>query len=162
MLFRSAKVKGICTATLKLLSDEIVHLKYEGDKQLRTPLRLIKAQSLSNGEELFFITNLMDEEADVITEIYRSRWDIELFFRFLKQELNLNHFSSYHENGLKVMLYVILIAAMLILVFKQLHKIAGYKIAKLKFIEALDREIVSEIVLFCGGNPQLSKYLTPT
>ena len=55
VLNKHAKVKGICTATLKLLSDEIVNLKYEGDKQLRTPLRLIKAQSLSNGEELFFI-----------------------------------------------------------------------------------------------------------
>lgn len=162
VLKKHTNVKGIKTASLQLLSDEIVHLKYEGDKQLRIPFRLIKAKSLSTAEELFFITNLMDEQADVVTDIYRARWDIELFFRFLKQELNLNHFSSYNENGLQVMLYVILIAAMLIMVYKHLNKIAGYKIAKLKFIEALDKEIVTQIVLICGGNPRLSPLLTPT
>lgn len=162
VLKKHTKVKGIKTETLELISDEIVHLKYEGDKELRVPFRLIKACSLSSGEELLFITNEMSEQASIITDIYKCRWDIEVFFRFLKQELNLKHFSSYHENGLKVMLYITLIASMLILVYKKLNTIAGYKIAKLKFIEALDKEIISEIVVLCGGNPALASYLKPT
>ncbi len=57
------------------------------------------------------------------------------------------------------MLFMILITAMLILAYKKLNKIEGYKIAKLKFSDELQMEIIKELILICGGNPEKLKHL---
>lgn len=157
-----ADVKDKQTASLQLISDEKVYLYHEQHVKFKMPFRLIRTQSLKSGEQLFFVTNIWDMDAQSITEIYKRRWDIEVFFKFLKQEMNLKHFTSYSENGIKVMLYVTLIAAMLILLYKKLNQISGYKRAKNLFIEELDTELIREIVILCGGNPDQSQYLKPT
>jgi IS4 transposase len=88
----------------------------------------------------------------MIIQIYGYRWDIEVFFRFLKQELNFDSIKPYNENGIKVMMYMTLIAAMLILLYKKVNKIEGYKIAKLQFFEDIEKEIIGRIVVDCGGD----------
>jgi len=157
-----AEVKGKQTATLELISDERVYLYHQQHVKFKMPFRLIRTQSLQSGEPLFFVTNIWDMQAEDITEIYKKRWDIEVFFKFLKQEMNLKHFTSYSENGIKVMIYVTLIAAMLILLYKKFNQLSGYKRAKKLFIEELDTELMREIVILCGGNPDQSQYLRPT
>ena len=156
-----ANVENKQTDTLQLISDEKVHLYHQQHVKFKMPFRLIRAQSLQSGEQLFFVTNIWKMKAENITEIYRRRWDIEVFFKFLKQEMNLKHFTSYSENGIKVMLYITLIAAMLILLYKKLNLLSSYKRAKKLFIEELDTELIREIVILCGGNPDQSQYLKP-
>jgi hypothetical protein len=157
------QVAGLRTSDLELISDEEVYL-FHGHKcrKTKTTFRLIRAIRLEDGQELFFLTNIKDTPAVDITDIYKSRWDIEVLFRFLKQELNLKHFISYSENGIKVMVYMTLIAAMLVLVYKKLNQISGYKRAKRLFVEGLDTEIVRTIVILCGGNPDKTYHLRPT
>lgn len=92
-----------------------------------------------------------------VTEIYHRRWDIEVFFRFIKQELNFSSLVSYDKNGIKVMMYMILITSMMILIYKKVNKIDGYKISKLAFIDELQMGIVKEIVIACGGDPKKMK-----
>jgi len=57
------------------------------------------------------------------------------------------------------MLYMTMIVAILILVFKKLNGIDGYKIAKLKFEIQLDNLLIKEIVILCGGNPDNASHL---
>ena len=77
-----------------------------------------------------------------------------MFFRFIKQELNFTHFISVSENGIKIILYMTLILAMLILIYKKINKI-GYKTAKRRFhIEMCDL-VTAVIVVYCGGDPKL-------
>ena len=130
-------------------------------KRLKTsnPFRLIKAIIDNTEEKICFVTNLFDEDAYVIADIYKQRWEIEIFFKFIKQNLNVKHLVSHNINGIKVMLYMTMILAILILAYKKLNKIKGYKIAKLKFEIDLDNSIIREIVLLCGGNPNLAKHL---
>ena len=139
--------------TLTIISDEIVHLFYAKKMQLKTPFRLIKAISKSSGETLYFLTNITHLLAVEITEIYKQRWDIEVFFKFIKQHLHFKHFFSYNENGIKVMMYMTMIAAVLLLLYKKLNNLVGYKFVKIDFVEELDREIIKEIILMCGGDP---------
>jgi len=141
------------TESLKVLSDEIVNLYYEAKMLLKERFRLIKAESKTTGERMFFLTNIEDMEAGEITEIYRKRWDIEVFFKFIKQHLHFKHFLSYNENGIKVMMYMTMIAATLILIYKKLNEIKSYKIAKYQFVEELNMEIIKEIVVICDGDP---------
>lgn len=51
------------------------------------------------------------------------------------------------------MLYMTLITAMLLLVYKELNNAKGYKIAKLKFVSELDNEILKIIITACNGDP---------
>lgn len=145
--------KEVKTETLKILSDEIVNLYHEGKILLKVPFRLIKAESIATGETMLFLTNIVEMEAGEITDIYRKRWDIEVFFKFIKQHLHFKHFLSYNENGIKVMMYMTMIAAILILIYKKLNEIKSYKIAKYEFVEELNMEIIKEIVVICDGDP---------
>ena len=69
---------------------------------------------------------------------------------------------SRKENGIRVTLYMTLIAAILITVYKKNNKLSGYKIPKIKFIQELEREILMDIIERCGGDPLLINSFIPT
>ena len=146
-------IKGRKTENLIFEQDLLVYLFDHHNKKIKTPFRLIKARILKTNEPILFLTNIQHLNAREISDIYHRRWDIEVFFRFIKQELNFSNLVSYNENGIKVMLYMILITAMLILVYKKVNKIEGYKITKLEFTDKLQLEIIKELVILCGGDP---------
>ena len=148
---------------LELMDDVIVHLynnKHEEDSQ---EFRVVKAKfkvpkdttrkspSGSNRkkveDEVFFITNVTNEPGQLqltpqeIAEAYRRRWDIEVFYRFLKQNLSFSHFLSTSENGIKVILYMTLITAMLIMIYKRQNGI-GFEEAKFCFKIQLEDWII--------------------
>lgn len=149
---------GRLLGDLKLLKDEIVYLynwvNNRKTKELtKETFRLVTTEN-KDGEILLFLTNLKKEKAEDITALYRKRWDIEVFIRFIKQELNLSHFMSTNENGIKIILYMTLILSMLLLIYKRLNNV-GYKTAKRRFALELDELILSMVVRFCGGDPSL-------
>lgn len=90
-----------------------------------------------SGERLYFLTNLWQFSAMDIARIYRYHWNIETFFRFIKQELTVKHLVNRSENGVKIQLYAALITAILVIVYKVSNRIPSYKIAKLRFEEDL-------------------------
>lgn len=141
------------TATLRIVSDEWCQFYGEKSKP-KNLFRRIEATKLSDSETIVFITNITNLTAVEITELYKQRWEIEVFFKFIKQLLNFRHLISRNENGVKVILYVTMIAAVLLQAYKKLNKLSGYKIPKLKFEAALEIEIVKGIVELCGGNPE--------
>jgi len=145
-------VNGLCVNNLRVISDEMVFLYERIRGKLEHPFRLIKARN--DNKELWFLTNQLDLSVEEIISIYRKRWDIEVFFRFLKQEMNITHFISTNLNGIKIVLYMTLIAAMLILVYKRLNDI-GYKTAKRRFTMELDDLISIILIKICGGDPSL-------
>lgn len=145
------------TETLMLISDEKVNLYNEGKILFREPFRLIKSKSKKTNEDIYFLTNIEDLNASEITEIYKRRWEIEVFFKFIKQHLHFKHFLNYSENGIKVTMYMTMIVAILILIYKKENEIKSYKIAKYEFTEELNMEIIKEIVVICDGDPSKSK-----
>ena len=63
--------------------------------------------------------------------VYARRWEIEIFFKLIKQHLNFSHLTSRSENGIRVMMYLSLIASLLMLWYKQESKIdRGWKSVK--------------------------------
>ena len=140
--------------SLLLVMDEEIRLYRDAGKQTTDEtFRLITTQN-EEGETFLFLTNIFDLEPEVITLFYRKRWDIEVFFRFIKQELNFSHFMSTNENGIKIILYMTLILSMLILIYKRINQI-GYKTAKRRFAIELDELIMAIVVQYCGGDPNL-------
>lgn len=125
------------------------------EELVETPFRLVIAESKAEkGKQFWFITNDFNLTPKEVAQAYRKRWDIEVFFRFIKQELNVSHLVSLNKNGIKVMLYMTLIVAMLILIYKHANNI-GYKTAKRRFKMELRDLVIAMIVAQCGGNPDL-------
>jgi hypothetical protein len=125
------------------------------EELVNEPFRLIIAKNKENPvKEFWFITNDFELSAKEITDAYRRRWDIEVFFRFIKQELNVSHLVSLNKNGIEVILYMTLIVAMLILIYKHINNI-GYTTAKRRFGMEVRDLAIALLVIQCGGNPDL-------
>jgi hypothetical protein len=131
---------------LDFIEDSIAYLYGNANKIYKEEFRVIQVNVKKNGKKIFFVTNILDLPASVIAQIYRMRWQIEVFFRFIKQEMNLTHFVSNDINAIKVMLYSILIAAMLILVYKKQNNIKSYKIAKKRFAGELKAAVILALI----------------
>jgi transposase len=141
--------------TLSIDHDYIVTLYDKKNNPTKGYYRLII--SIKDGKPLCFLTNIEELQAFEIAHIYKQRWQIEVFFKFLKQHLNFSHLLSRNENGIKVILYMTLIAAILLTVFKSSNNYKGYKIPKLKFANQLEVLLIEDIVKLCGGNPEIIK-----
>jgi len=136
---------------IRIDHDYSVRLYDKFSKQTTNYFRLIIA---TKGEsKIYFLTNIIGLSAHEITEIYKKRWEIEVFFKFIKQQLNFSHLLSRNENGIKVVLYMTLISSILLTLFKNENKLKGYKIPKLKFAHQLEALIIEDIVILCGGDP---------
>jgi len=146
-------------SSVTITSDAVVFLINKKEKITKHPYRLIKGTLDKSGEKIYFVTNILEEDAYTIAAWYKQRWEIEVFFKFIKQHLNVNHLVSRDENGMKVMIYMTMILAILIIAYRKVNGIKGYKIAKLKFELELENEIIKTIVTFCGGDPAKAPHL---
>jgi hypothetical protein len=147
----------------ELLQDDLVHIYGSKEKlnskgnltrrQVLQPgiFRVVRFKSGQTGKEILLISNMLDTSAEKIAELYKRRWDIETFFRFLKQELNFSHFLSLNENGIQVVLYMTLITAMLVMIYKKENQI-GYKTAVRRMGIELESLILAIVVIQSGGD----------
>lgn len=143
--------------SLELVKDLEVQLTKNGKEHWKfaeEKFRLTITRNPENGTEYWFLTNILDIEVEEVLSYYKKRWDIEVFFRFLKQELNLSHITSTNPNGIAVMMYMTMITAMLVMVYKKLNNV-GYKTAVRRISLELNELIIKMIVKHCGGDPSL-------
>lgn len=122
------------------------------EEKVETHFRLMVIKNEKTDKEFWFITNEFECSAREISDYYRKRWDIEVFFRFMKQELNLSHLVSLNKNGIEVMIYMTMIASMLLLIYKKANDL-GYKTAKRRITMELRDMITAILILFAGGDP---------
>ncbi len=133
-------------------SDDIIHLFYK--KQfIETDLRLIKMLNDEN-TEIWFLTNLFESSAEEVAEMYKRRWDIEVFFKFIKQNLGYKHFLSHNMNGMKVYIYMILITAVLFLLYKKRCNLSGFKIAFFDFSLKTNKLFYKNLLVLHGIDPE--------
>jgi hypothetical protein len=100
-----------------ILSDRIGHLPQRMARSrqnpFRDPVREICVR-IDTGKVLRILTNDLDAPAIEIAELYKRRWQIELFFRWIKQTLKIKHFLGQSENAVRIQIAVALIAFLLL------------------------------------------------
>lgn len=105
--------------------------------QLAHPLRLVGTWNRSHQRWQFYVSSLLDPtsfSAQALCDLYRLRWQIEIFFRNLKQILHIDHFVSTTENGIRIQIYAALI--FFLLTHLSIHEAArssGYPISDFSF-----------------------------
>jgi IS4 transposase len=100
-----------------ILSDRIGHLPQRLARSRRNPLQVPVREvcvALESGKVLRIVTNDLDAPADEIADLYKQRWQIELFFRWVKQTLRITHFLGASENAVRIQIAVALIAFLLL------------------------------------------------
>jgi hypothetical protein len=140
------------TPTLLIVEDNIIRLFNEKSERTKHVFRCVKCVQKETNLPIHFLTNIFDISSLEVTELYKQRWQIEVFFKFLKQELNFSHLINRSEKGIESMLYVTMIAAILILVYKKLNNQKGYKITKQKFEQELEKWLLFDFVRLTEGD----------
>jgi hypothetical protein len=107
-----------------ILVDEIIELKTQASKK-KYPKRLrrVAVWDDENEQTIEIITNQMSWTANTISELYKSRWQIEIFFREIKQNLHIKSFIGTTENAVMIQIWTALIT---ILILKALKAMAKY------------------------------------
>src|SRR5690554_2198883 len=103
-----------------VLQDEIIEIEVKKGKEITSlKLRKVTFYDRVNKREFEFLTNLFDLRADMIAALYKTRWQIELLFKQLKQNFPLKYFLGDNENAIKIQIYCVLIVNLLLAVIKK-------------------------------------------
>lgn len=97
------------------LKDEIIELK---SQKYPKPFRRIEWLDKKTNKIYIFITNNLELAASTIAKIYKSRWDIELFFKWIKQNLKIKTFLGASENAVKSQIWIAMIYYLLLAYIK--------------------------------------------
>ena len=83
------------------------------------PLRRIKYQDAQTGKTFNFLTNNFAVSAQTITDMYRYRWQVELFFKCIKQHLRIKTFFGPSENAVKSQIWIAISVYVLVAIIKK-------------------------------------------
>ena len=103
-----------------LVCDQTVILSsYYSHKGFPVPLRRIKFRDPSTGKRLIFLTNQFALPALSIADLYRCRWQVELFFKWIKQHLRIKAFFGTSENAVKTQIWIAISVYVLVAIVKK-------------------------------------------
>ena len=97
----------------------IVLTTYYPAQHYPEPLRRIRFYDAERQKRLVFLTNNFHLPADTIAALYKARWRIELFFKWIKQHLRINSFYGISENAVKVQIWTAISTYLLVAILKK-------------------------------------------
>jgi hypothetical protein len=108
----------------QIISDQIVSfITKDAKKSHPQKLRKVRYKFKEKNDKKFkfltFLTNNFALEAIIIARLYKKRWQIELFFKWIKQHLKIKTFYSYSENGVKVQIWTAICTYLLVAILKK-------------------------------------------
>jgi hypothetical protein len=107
-----------------VLADQIIQLQgHYAFKDYPGKIRRIKFYDPEYNRTLVFLTNNMDFKATDIAQLYKHRWKIELFFKWIKQNLKIKSFWGTSENAVKVQIWIAISVYVLVVIAKKRFKL---------------------------------------
>ncbi|HEX8334129.1 MAG TPA: IS4 family transposase [Segetibacter sp.] len=103
-----------------IIKDELVKLKrWHTRRWYPIPIRRIEFIDPDTALELTFLTNNLKLEAEIIARLYKERWRVELFFKWIKQNLRIKKFYGYSDNAVKTQLWIAVCDYLIIAILKK-------------------------------------------
>jgi len=152
--FKRMYSRGVDKST-GVLNDNIGKLVvYKSRTEYPEKLRRIKYYDSEHDLNLVFLTNNMDLSASDIALLYKKRWSVELFFKWMKQHLKIKSFWGTTLNAVKIQMYCAVIAYCLVALVGNKLKVNRtiYEILQILSISLLDKAPVKEILTRCDYN----------
>jgi hypothetical protein len=135
--------------TTGLRSDRAVLLTVAKSKKLYPEkLRLVEFYDEINNELLVFLTNNFEVSALEVAILYQNRWQIEVFFKWIKQNLVIKKLWGHSINAVKIHLWIAIIAYLLVAYLKQAVKsdYSIYELIQILGISAFDKTPIRELL----------------
>lgn len=137
-----------------LICDQTVVLTVFYSRQgFDAPLRRVKFKDPQTGKNLVFLTNNFALPALTITQLYRCRWQIELFFKWIKQHLRIKAFFGTTENAVKTQIWIAVSVYVLIAIVKKRLNLSASLYELLQILSLTVFERVSLFQLFTRSEP---------
>ena len=138
-----------CNKSVGICCDQIIKmLTYYSAKGYPEKLRRIKFYDAENCRYLVFLTNNLDLKAEEIALLYKYRWKIELFFKWIKQHLKIKSFWGTSENAVKTQVYIAIITYTLVAIIKSKLCIerSTYEILQILSVSLFDKTPINKLL----------------
>lgn len=133
--------------TTGILCDQIIVLKgFYTKKDYPDKLRRIRYHDADNNKTLIFLTNNFNLPALTIAELYRCRWQVELFFKWIKQHLRIKAFYGTSENAVKTQVWIAIAVYVLVAIIKKRLELEQslYTILQILSITLFEKTLLSQ------------------
>ena len=149
--FKVAEERSVAPGSA-VLSDRTGYLPARMAASRRNPMgQLVREITVMNdtGKVLRIFTNDLDADASDIAGLYKRRWAIELFFRWIKQTLKISHFVGVSENAVRIQITVALIAFLLLRLAHEANPIVKSPLAFTRLIRAnlMHRRAIASLLI---------------
>jgi len=109
-----------------ILADQTIALsQYRSHRDYPSHLRRIRFRDPETGKNLVFLTNQFTLPASTICALYKSRWQVELFFKWIKQHLRIKVFFGTSENAVKTQIWIAVSVYLLVAIVKKRLNLPG-------------------------------------
>ena len=135
----------LCDQTIKLTGS--TSSKYYPEK-----LRRIKVRDVETGKVIVLLTNNFKLPAATIAQLYRCRWQIELFFKWIKQNLRIKAFYGTSENAVKTQIWIAVTVYLLVAIMKKRLQIETslYTILQVLSVSSFERIEINQLLAKSG------------
>lgn len=116
--------------TTGVTSDWRIRIRGSKADSIPTDLRRVRYVDPETGKAYVFFTNIFHLSAKEIADIYKARWDIELFFKWIKQNLKIKSFFGTSENAVRIQIWCALCVYLMVAYFKFLSR-SAFSLSKL-------------------------------
>lgn len=133
---------GLCSDQTVLLANFYAH------KDFSQPLRRVRIRDLDSGKYLVLLTNNFELPALSITTLYRCRWQIELFFKWIKQHLRIKAFFGTSENAVKTQIWIAVSVYVLVAIVKKRFKLEAslYELLQILSLTLFERDPLDQVL----------------
>lgn len=117
-------------------------------------LRRIKFIDPKTNKTLVFLTNNFSLPALTITELYKCRWQVELFFKWIKQHLRIKSFFGTSENAVKTQIWIAVSVYVLVAIIKKRHNCEAslYTILQILSLTLFERTPLNQLLINCEAD----------
>ena len=128
-----------------IMADQIIRLKgHKTKKQYPNELRRVVFYDHDGNRTFVFYTNNFEVTAEQVALLYKYRWRVELFFKWLKQHLRIKEFYGTSENAVKIQIYAAIIAYCLVVIIRESM---GLKIQTYDVLRILSTALLTKMPL---------------
>ena len=130
-----------------LTDSEIMLTDYITSKKYKEKLRLVKFYDEEQGREFSFLTNAFHLSSLEVADLYKNRWQIELFFKWLKQHLKIKKFWGRTENAVRIQISAAIIAYCLVAIVQHdmILERSTYEVLQILSISLTDKAPLNEL-----------------
>lgn len=145
-----------------LRMDRTVALNGHRSKRLYPgPLRLVEYHDRENDVDLLFLTNNMEVSALEVAKLYRNRWQIETFFKWIKQNLTIKKLWGHSENAVNIHIWAAICTYLVVAHVKHSLKseLSIYEIIQILGISSMDRAPLQELLTEPKSNQNVNEQM---